>query len=54
MAEKVLVEFEALVKILIEEDELDDKNFFQMLLHVNLKIENLSTRMAICFLPLIH
>ena len=37
MAEKVLVEFEVLVKILIEEDELNNKNFFQMLLACQFK-----------------
>ena len=50
MAEKVLVEFEALVKILIEEDELNDKNFFQMLLACQFKNRELINKDGNLFL----
>ena len=50
MAEKVLVEFEALVKILIEEDELNNKNFFQMLLACQFKNRELINKDGNLFL----
>ena len=50
MAEKVLVEFEALVKILIEEDELNDKNLFQMLLACQFKNRELINKDGDLFL----
>ena len=52
MAEKVLVEFEALVKILIEEDDLNDKNFFQMLLACRFKNRELINKDGDLFLTI--
>ena len=57
MAEKVeedVQKLEALFKILNEENELNNINLFRMINAREFKKGNLSTKMAIYFLPLIH